>query len=159
MAISFFYNSTAIYEIPIQTIDENGQLIDTWNVSTTIPCTVQGRSGAKSIVGDQEKARKNDRMYCDVVNIGSTGRFLFSTTSFVYAGTASASTDLESTATGALYNVATAFSTYSVGDYLINNGTTYVLNVMKSKYILYINDNLRGSHYQIDLKVDYGDRI
>lgn len=159
MSINNFYNTTAIYEIPTITIDTYGQDTKSWTVSTYIIGRRQGRSGDKSIYTNfQEKANYNDRFYCDVCNVGSSGRLLFSTNAFVYQGVVSTSSGLTSTEIGALYNVASTFSTYVQGDYLINSSTGYGKKTMTYRDILYINDNLKDSHFQIDLKVDYGNK-
>jgi len=159
MAIANFYNTTAIYEIPTITIDSYGQDTKTWSVSTFIVGRLQGRSGDKSIYTNyQEKASYNERFYCNLVSVGSSGRFLFSTSAYTYKGTVSTSSGLTSTDLGSLYNVSIAFSTYIQGDYLINTSTGYGKASMIYRDILYINKNLKDSHYQIDLKVDYANR-
>ncbi len=156
MSINNFYNTTAIYEIPTITIDSYGQDTKVWSVSTYIVGRRQGRSGDKSIYTNyQEKASYNERFYCDLCKIETTGRLLFSTNAFIYQGTVSTSSGLTSTEIGALYNVASTFSTYVQGDYLIYSSTGYGKKTMIYRDILYINDNLKDSHFQIDLKVDY----
>lgn len=159
MSIESFYNTTAIYEIPTITVDAYGQDTKVWSVSTTIIGRLQGRSGNKSIFNNnQEKADYNERFYCGINGIGTTGRLLFSTGSFSYMGTSTSSTALSSTEIGALYFVSGAFSTYAVGDYLAYSSTGYGKRYMIYREIIYINDRLLNRHYQIDLQVDYADR-
>ena len=159
MSITGFYNEYAIYEIPTITVDSYGQDTKVWSVSTYIFGRRQGRSGDKSIYSEnQEKASYNERFYCGLNSVGTTGRLVFSTNTFMYQGNSTSSTSLSSTEIGALYFVSSAFSTYIVGEYLINSSTGYGKTNMIYREILYINDRLLNSHYQIDLKVDYESR-
>jgi len=156
--IDSFYNTTAIYEKYASSIDDIGQEIKTWVVSTYIIGTLQGRSGDRGIIDFQEKATKAERFYCNIINIASTGRLAFSTSAFSYLGSVTTSSSMTSTEIGAMYFITSAFSTYTAEQYARFDGSDYVVNEMKYKDVLYVNDNLRGNHIQIDLKVDYEDR-
>lgn len=160
MSIQGFYNTTAIYEVPTVTTDDYGQEVKTWSVSTWFAGTRQSRSGSKAIVDAQERLNVSERFYCDYVSIESTGRLVFSTNSFVYKGSASASSDLAASNDGDLYSISSSFSTYAVGDYAIYSATSadYILSTMTYRYITYINDQLRSRHLQIDLDIGYKNR-
>jgi len=158
MSIEKFFDTTAIYEKYISAIDEMGQEIKTWSVSTFIIGTLQGRSGNRNIAEYQEKAIKTERFYCNVADIQSTGRLVFSTSAFTYLGSVTTGSSMTSTKTGAMYFITSDFSTFTAGQYARYNGTTYIVNNMDYKDVLYVNHNLRGHHLQIDLKVDYANR-
>ena len=158
MSIEKFFNTTVIYEKYISAIDEMGQEVKTWSVSTFTIGDLQGRSGNRNIAEYQEKAIKTERFYCKVVDIQSTGRLVFSTSAFTYLGNSSGTTVLTSTIAGAMYFTNSSYTTYSLGTYAYNNGTTWVINNVYYRDILYANHNLRKHHLQIDLKVDYANR-
>jgi head-tail adaptor len=155
MGIESLYNDVAIKQAYTLTEDDYGQPIKTWSVSTTIKGALQSRSGNKSIINDQNKASINDRFYCNEISLTVNDRLLFSTNIFFYQGTAANSSDLISTVTGSLYFITSGFSTYVVDDFARFNGTDYVIENFKYRNILYVNNNLRGHHLQIDLEEDY----
>ena len=160
MAISSFYNTTAILETYTFASDGTGQEIKTWTVSTTIIGTRQGRSGSKSVVNTQEGISVSDRFYCNVKNVRAHERLVFSTTLFTYKGSATSTSSLSSTQSGDMYFCASSFSTYNKYDYAImsSNSSDYIINDVDRMDILYVNDNLRNRHLQIDLGLDYENR-
>jgi head-tail adaptor len=158
MSIQGFYNTTAIVETFTASQDSYGQETKTWAVSTTVIGDKQGRSGNKSVITTQEGITVSDRFYCNVVSLNKTDRLVFSTNSFNYIGTASTSTGLTSTESGAMYFITADFSTYTAYDYAIYSTASsgYIINDVSRSEILYIN-NLRNRHLQIDLSLDYKD--
>jgi hypothetical protein len=152
MGIQNLYNTTAILEKYLALTNSYGEEAKTWYVSTTVLGTRQGRSGNEAITNSIEKASYNERFYCDVINIDTKDRLIFSTNTYIYKGEASTDSDLSSTQLGSMYHINQDFSTYTEGEYAIYNGTTYIKNPVIYRDIDYLNSNLRGNHYQLDLK-------
>ena len=152
MSIQSFYNTTAILETFSFVTDEYGQEVKTWSVSTTIIGAKQGRSGTEGIVNTQERINRSEIFYCDPVDIDENGRLVFSTRAYNFTGNAT-STGALTGGSGSLYFCSEAFSTYAQYDYAINVDSTYIISDMVTNNILYINDQLRNRHMQIDLDI------
>jgi len=63
--ISDYYNETVVIERYTVTADSYGQQVKTWSTVADVLCTIQTRSGDKSVIEREEDIRYNLRMYCD----------------------------------------------------------------------------------------------
>jgi len=62
--ISDYYNETVVIERYTSAKDSFGQYIKTWSTVADVSCTIQTRSGDKSIIERENDIRYNLRMYC-----------------------------------------------------------------------------------------------
>jgi len=70
--IDFFFDRTVFILVPTETTNEYGEVTKTYTTTHNLKCKIQRNSGDKSIVGNQEKVRYSDKLYCNYTTCLST---------------------------------------------------------------------------------------
>lgn len=82
--IDFFYDKTVYILTPVETANEYGEVTKVYTTVYDLKCKIQRNSGNKSITGNQDKYRYNDKLYCNYTTTVSTSCMIKDTSSIYW---------------------------------------------------------------------------